>query len=302
MKVAYYSLVITEQLPVYQGQWTRSIRSLRRFNGALRVRLFVFNRPPDSLRAEAERNAVELICLGNYRDCLAGFLGEAGSALSHLPTLHKLVPLGLVGPDVSQVLFLDCDTFFSSDVDSLFTRHTTYDWYARESPYSRRSVLFPPDKEFLDEDLITQEALESGGDPVPLYNSGVFLLNRGLWRTLGSMQEEFLSIAWRLMLGAIDKPGLKIPPPLRRGVQEWAGSGNCDPLVYPSANFWIIEEIALCLTLARIPGLRHAQFTLADVLQGEELMLYRAWREKCTVAHYFSCYEALFLSDLQRVE
>src|ERR1700685_4262900 len=122
MKAVYYSLVLTAERTAYQNQWIRSIASLRKFNETIPVYLFLFNEPTHSILDKAAECEVSVHRLGSYRDCLTELAGEQGAALSCIPTLNKLLPLGHFGPQFSQVLFLDCDTFFFRDVATLFAK------------------------------------------------------------------------------------------------------------------------------------------------------------------------------------
>src|SRR4029078_2472624 len=42
-------------------------------------------------------------------------------------------------------------------------------------------------------------------------------------------------------------------------------------LPYPSANRWLLDELALWLTLGHVPGLTSADFSRTDVMQNGEL-------------------------------
>jgi hypothetical protein len=291
MPCVYYSLVLTNNQATYQRQWMRSIRSLRQHNATIPVYLFVFNTPPDALLDAAERYHVTLRHLGDYRD----HIGKENEALSCMPTLSKLLPLGFIAPDISQVLFVDCDTFFFADVEALFHKYRECDFYAREEVFSRRSVLFPYNPGYVDEDVLQTQAMTLDIEPIPPYNSGVFLLNGPVRRDLVALQKDFFCFAWKLAAGASLRLDTKIHPEVKMRASEWLkGPGN-QPMVYPAKNFWIFEQIALWLTLGRIPGLSHGQFAVGDVLQGLEFALFRSFG-RCTVAHYFSRLESRFVT------
>jgi hypothetical protein len=297
MKAVYYSLVLTSKPTVHQNQWIRSIGSLRKFNTTIPVYLFLFNEPTPAILERAEECEVVVHPLGSYRDCLRELAGEEGAALSCIPTLNKLLPLGHFGAAESQVLFLDCDTFFFGDVASLFSNHRQCQWYAREEPHSRRSAFLEYRPEHIDEDALCRIALETGAAPVPPYNSGVVLLNHGLCAELFALRKEFLQYAWRLTLGASMSPQITLPPELKNSLAKMPLRQRGGLIEFPSRNFWILEQVALWLTLGRIPDLSHDQFTMADVLQNGEFMIYRSYKTKCTVVHYLRGNEALFLKD-----
>jgi hypothetical protein len=297
MNAVYYSLVLTSEPTAYQNQWIRSIGSLRKFNKTIPVHLFLFNEPTPAILEKADECEVIVHRLGGYRECLRELAGEEGAALSCIPTLNKLIPLGYFEPSVSQVLFLDCDTFFFGDVASLFAKYQACHLFAREEPHSRRSAFLEYRASHIDEDALCRIAAETGAAFVPPYNSGVVLLNHGLSAELWALRKEFLRYAWRLTLGASMSPDISLPAELGNTLATMPRSQSGDPIEFPSGNYWILEQIALWLTLGRIQGLSHGQFLMADVLQNGEFMIYRSYKTKCTVVHYLRGNEALFLKD-----
>jgi hypothetical protein len=299
MKAVYYSLVLTAEPTVHQNQWIRSIGSLRRFNTTIPVHLFLFNEPTPAILEKADECEVIVHRLGSYRDCLREIGGEEGAALSCIPTLNKLIPLGYFAQSVSQVLFLDCDTFFFGDVATLFAKYQARHLYARETPHSRRSVFLEYRPSEIDEDALDRIAADRGTRPVPPYNTGVILLNQGVSADLFALRKEFLRYAWRLILGASLSPDMSLPLELRNFLATMPLNRLGDPIKFPSKNYWILDEIALSLTLGRIPDLSHGQFPMEDVLQNGEFMIYRSYRTKCTVVHYLRGNEALFLKDTE---
>src|SRR5271170_4072542 len=123
MKLVYYSLAFTDvkKALACERQWTQSIRSLRRYNSTIPVFLFIYGAPSKALLEEAERHKVSARVLGEYRSCFTGVPSSWHTPLSYYPTLHKFISLRFFdSADVSQILYLDCDTFFFGDVMSLF--------------------------------------------------------------------------------------------------------------------------------------------------------------------------------------
>jgi hypothetical protein len=298
MQAIYYSLVLTSRSLVYQTQWRRSIESLRRYNRDIPVFLFLFNDAPPEILKKAEECNVVVHNLGSYRDCLMELAGEEGAVLSAIPTLNKLLPLPRIDSRISQLLYLDCDTYFFGDVARLFADHRECRLYAREEQNSRKSPFFRYRKEYVDEDALACIAAETGATFVPPCNSGVFLLNHGLAAELSALRAEFLRYAWRLTLGgATMSRDLNIPPAVREYIAGLPPAQLIKGLPFPSNIFWLIEEIAFWLTLGRIPGLTHGQFPLADVLQNGEFRIYRSYRSKSILIHYFRTNEARFLMD-----
>ena len=297
MRAVYYSLVLTNESEVYENQWIRSIRSLRKFNSTIPVHLFLFNNPAQTFLQKAEQYGVIVHSLGSYREHLRELAGNAGEVLSCVPTLNKLLPLGYFSSDVPRLLFLDCDTFFFGDVDSLFERYQKCHWYAREEAHSKKNVLLGYRPTDTDEDVLHRIAAQTGAAPIPPYNSGVVLLNHGIAAELFDLRREFVRYAWRLSLGACNSEALDLPEDLRNALASVNSGGFGGALEYPSGSFWILEQVALWLTLGRIPGLTHEPFSMSDVIQNGEFMLFRSYRTKCTVVHYFGGNEALFLQD-----
>ncbi len=297
MTAVYYSLVLTAESTVYQNQWIRSISSLRRFNRTIPVYLFLLNDPTPAILEAAERYEVAVHRLGNYRDRLVELAAEEGAALSSVPTLHKLLPLGHFDDPAWQILFLDCDTVLFRDVASLFTTYTEHRFYAREESHSKRSVFFQYRPSATDEDVLSRIAAQAGASPVPPYNSGVMLLNRGLAAELFALRTEFLQFAWRLTMGALTSDRISISAELQRALANVPVSRLEEGIEYPSTNFWILEQLAFWLTLGKVQNLSHGMFNMADVLQNGEFMIYRSYKTKGTVVHYFSRNEAFFLRD-----
>ena len=88
-----------------------------------------------------------------------------------------------------------------------------------------------------------------------------------------------------------------MPPELGRDLAKMPPGRLGSPLEYPSKDYWILEQIALWLTLGKVQDFSHGQFPMADVLQNGEFMMYRSYRSKCTVVHYFRGNEDLFWTD-----
>jgi hypothetical protein len=296
MYAVYYSLVFTAERTTYENQWIRSVESLRKFNKTIPVYLFLFAEPTAGLINKARECDIIVRQLGGYRDCLREIAGEEGTILSSIPTLNKLLPLGSFPPTISQLLFLDCDTFFFGDVASIFLKYQQCKLYAREEPHSRRSRFLEYRPSCVDEDVLYRIAAETGSSPVPPYNSGVFLMNHGLDRQLYALREEFLDYAWRLTAGASLSPEINIPPGLKSKIAAFRNT-RLSEIEFPSRNYWILEQIALWLTLGMVNDLTHSAFPMEDVLQNGEFRIYSAYRNKCTILHYFRGNEALFLKE-----
>jgi hypothetical protein len=302
VRLAYYSIA---HFPYdsREHQWIQSIRSLRRYNRSIPVWLFVFNGASNELLAEAERWGVHICCLGDY----AGFLQKAharGEILAVYPTLHKFLILPhLPLQAATQVLYLDCDTFFFDDVDLLFDEHREQDWYAREEFTSRRSPL-GYDRNHVDEELLASIAHREGLHFISPFNSGVCVLNNGIWQSLYRLSDAYLGLVWRLLCGReISKPGDKV-----RDLQVWEAVRDVatdwdrlHALAYPSTNDWIIEQIALWLWLGRLPHFSLGTLSSAQVLQGDEFERMLTAQRQGVLAHYFTAMEKRFFASVPAI-
>jgi hypothetical protein len=303
MRLVYYSLANAPHAG-REKQWTQSIRSLRRYNTAVPVRLFLFNGATAELLREAERQHVDVHYLGEYGEFFRKTHGR-GSVLALYPTFHKFLVLAHapVG-DVAQVLYLDCDTFFFDNVDRLFDQYSAHPWYAREEPSSRRSY-FAYDPNHIDEDLLEHIARSEGVRSVSPFNSGVCLLNHGIWHDLERLRIPYLDLAWRLLCGRElngRNSALVHDPEIQQAVLATiADVDRMYALPYPSLNTWIIEQIALWLALGHLPDFSLGTFARSDVPQGGEFHDALRSRRRCVLAHYYSGTESEFFDAVARL-
>ena len=235
----------------------QSIRSLRLYNPSTTVWLFLFNGATAELRREAERQNVQVHDLGDYGEFFRQ-MHACGAVLAFYPTFHKFLVLGQVPlGDVACVLYLDCDTFFFDNVDRLFDRYSAGHWYAREEPSSRRSQL-AYDPGHVDEDLLQDIARGEGLRPIPPFNSGACLLNRGIWREMERLRIPYLDLAWRLLCGReLNRYNGTLPYDRELHQAVLAAITDADrahALPYPSANTWIIEPALHTGALLQRPG------------------------------------------------
>lgn len=298
MSLVYYSLACSPD-GAREEQLVQSMRSLRRHNGQIRVNLFLYGTPRRETLEEAQRQGVDVIHLGEFSDCFSELPRHWGQALVQHPTLHKLLSLRHCSFDgVDQVMFVDCDTFFFDDVDKVFAQHRDCDWYAREESLSRRNAHWY-NPEYLDEDLLADIARREGLVVVPPYNSGVCVMNRGVWWGLLWLVEDFLWYAWRLLLGAsLWRPEAMRNAALVQFVRDHASERErALALPYPSSNGWILEQVALWLVLGRLPQLSHNLLSPSHVAQGGEFTQITGQ----VLVHYFSEAEHRFFAMLGRV-
>jgi len=119
-------------------------------------------------------------------------------------------------------------------------------------------------------------------------------MNHGLWHHLCQLDHEFLSFTWRLLVGLSMRPTCKAP--FAKFVPEDPAERE-KALIFPSENAWIIEEVALWLTMGRLPWLTHDLLSRQDVVQGSEHSSHAGY----LLAHYFSHREKRFFNDLPRI-
>lgn len=275
MRLVYYSLANAPE-SVREEQWIQSIRSLRRHNRDVAVWLVLFNGASGGLLREAARWGVTVCDRGTYRGYLERLSCHSSSLAAH-PTLHKFFSLaGMPVRAVSQILYVDCDTFFFDDVERLF-EHCQSDWYAREEPFSRLSP-YGYDPNYLNEDLLADIVQRESLRPVVPFNSGVCVLNNGVWTEFERLSRAYLEYVRRL---DPDAPGH-------------------DPrtaLPYPSSNRWIIDQVALWLTLGRLAQLSQSLLSPDEVVQGTEFnAALSAVSPSVVAAHYYSLAACQFFS------
>lgn len=281
-------------------QLVQSLRSLRRYNARVVVYLVLYDPVPEHMLREAERWGVRVVQAEEYGAMLQRSHGF-GYVLAELPTLHKLfslrsLPLG----EASQILYLDADTFFFGDVENLFEGNLSAHWFAREEPYSGRSGL-GYDPAYLDERVLDEIVRGEGLGWVGPCNTGVVLLNYGVWWRLLELEGEFLDFALRLTLGVQLREGLAGGLE-GAAVLEAAGAEEVRrALPYPSGNAWILDEVAVWLMLGRVPGFIQGFFAADQVMQGDEPVRAGALRGECVVAHYFSNCMAEFFAAVPRI-
>ncbi len=301
MNLVYYSLSRPGD-GSYDFLWIQSIRSLRCCNQDLPVCLLVYDGVSDEILREADRSNVTVFQLGDYRDCLRRNFVH-GEVLSLYPTLHKFISLcELDTSEVSQILYLDCDTFFFDDPEILFNTYTECDWYAREAPTSR---LCPHgyNPVNIDEAELDSIVWQEGLAPIAPFNVGVCLLNHGVWRNFNQLQVTYLDNLWRLLVGRHRRGSDGSDEHIRSAVLDAATYfDHSRSLPYPSHNFWIADEIALWLTLGRIEGMSQGFLSSEHVLQGGEFVDGIEAGQSWVLSHYFTSMQAQFFSYVAALE
>jgi hypothetical protein len=299
MKLVYYSLANSPDARL-ERQWIQSIRSLRQYNGQVAVALLLYNGASTALYEECSRFGVTVYPMGSYKESLARLYVQ-GCSLAVLPTFHKFLALDHTSLyQVSQLLYVDCDTWFFGDVDILFERYRDADWYAREEPSSRLSK-YGADPRHIDEEALASLAQSVGARSVPPFNTGVCLMNHGIWQQLDKLRVTYLDLAWRLLCGTQLGVGQRVAddPEMRSSVlSALTSTDRFRALPYPSTNIWIIDEIALWLALGRLAHFSLGIMSQTDLAQGGE---FAEGAGRSVLAHYFSTQEEQFFRVVPRL-
>jgi hypothetical protein len=295
VRLIYYSLANSPGT-CFEWQWIQSIRSLRRYNATVPVWLFLYNGASEALLAQAAECRVHVQFLGDYKQYMQRAHAR-GSVLALYPTLHKFLSLAHGPLDrLAQVLFLDCDTFFFGNAERLFDLYSSCQWYAREEPGSLRSP-HGCDPTHIDERLLEHITRCRGWQPIVPFNSGVCLLNHGIWNNLEDLRAQHLDFVWRLLCGReFSGPrGMVHDTEIQHAVFDAATEiDHRRALPYPSTNTWIIEQIALWLALACLPRFSQGLLSRHHVCQGGEFHEMLDSGHKSIVAHYFNGNEREF--------
>ncbi len=285
-RLVCYSLTICGD-GIYTRQLLRAIASLRRYNANITVWVIAYGALPQGAEAALNALNVDVRHVSGYASRVHE-LSEHAEALSSYPVLPKYLSLAeLANFEIGQLLFLDCDSFFFGDVKVLFDRYGDADCYGREEPRSELSSYFDPS--YLDPAALASLFRSQGLRGVATLNTGALLMNHGLHRKIAPLLGCMLDDLSRLMMGltgTFDPDALPfvIPLPI----------DNSSPLLFPSSNPWIVDEVAFWLTLSRLPQLSLGLFDWQDFLQGQEFTLTDYKDTRAIACHYFSVNEEAF--------
>jgi hypothetical protein len=307
-QLVFYSLLLSraQPRPDLLRQLLTSVESLRRHGGRMPVVVFAWG---DGTAAQVERllapYGVDVLAQGSYEERLARCCPQGWPFLAQYPLLHKFLNFGAIAAlRPRQALFLDCDTLFFADVSRLFARYGEAHVYAREEPTCGRSH-YGYDPGYLDEAALARLCAELGIAALPPFNLGAVLMNHGIWSVLADLEPTLIAYAWRLLLWMAANPSeqraatygeigpvaaMRQRPP---ELASWAAAAP--PLPYPSANQWILDQLALWLALGHLPGLSYGDFSPHHVVQNGELLSHPEPRPEWVLCHYFS-------QNMRRVE
>ncbi len=298
-QLVFYSLLLpAHPRPDLLRQLLTSVQSLRRYGARMPVVVFTYNDTAAVVEPLLAPYGVSVLPQGSYEARLAQVCPDGWPFLAQYPLLHKFLNFGAIAAlQPRQALFLDCDTLFFDDVGRLFATYADAHCYAREEPTCRRSH-HGYDREYLDETALVRLTSTLGISPLPPFNLGAVLFNHGIWSALRDLEPALITYAWRLLLWLAMNPserrsgsyGEIAPASSMRqhpdAMAAWAAASP--PLPFPSANEWILDEVALWLTLGHLPGLRYGDFSPHHVVQNGELLSHAVPRPEWVLCHYFS--------------
>jgi hypothetical protein len=123
------------------------------------------------------------------------------------------------------------------------------------------------------------------------------MLNHGLWNDIAKRTSIFLNYAFRFVAGLARDPKTRgwLWPELAEVVMiDLLEQPDVSDLPFPSSNVWILDQVALWLTMGHVPGLTHGHLSREHVIQGAE----DSECETKVVHHYFGMDKTAFLSSL----
>ena len=300
-RLVHYSLYLNEPIDTSARardlveQLDASLTTLRRHNPSIDVAVFHHGRPQYEVEVLVAGHDVRLIEQPDYVELLDEVIPAAAPFLKDYPLLHKFANFNrLAEIDPGQTLYVDCDTLFFDDVDRLFDNYGGAHIVAREEPFTRRSP-HGHDPTYIDETAFETLLGDIGLTSVAPFNTGVVMMNRLLWREMTAVGRLSIEVAWRYVVwmaltdhqrggrfGRLDPvDALRARPDL---LSEW----SVDALPYPSANQWILDEVALWTALGTLPGLTTDDFALDDVPQSGEIFEWPVEHIPAVLGHYYS--------------
>ena len=295
-----YSVSLPTNAPRLDLLWQleASVRSLRAYNRAIPIVVFVYGDVPAELRRELAPHRVHVRAEEPYEARLARYMPRGWQALARYPVLHRWMNFRSISSfDPDQILQLDCDTFFAGDVALLFDQYSAADCYAREEPTCARSH-HGYDPEYLDESALARIASANGIRTPPPFNLGIVMWNNRVWHRFPQLDQMILHYTWRFLVWMALNPaqgaalGYGESEPAQFLAQHFESLATeqdvRELLPYPSANRWIVEQVALWCTLGHVPHLTYSDFSSRHVLQNGEFASDHGHAVQWIVCHYFS--------------
>lgn len=266
---------------------------MRRHNRDIEVVLFVYGNLWPQIRSVCATQSIMVHHQGRYEEYLARLCPTGWRALAEYPTLHRFFNMSMISErGFEQVLYIDCDTIFFDDVELIFSRYATADVTAREEVHTSRSP-YGPDVRFLDEAHLATIASAERASFVAPFNLGVMLFNNGACGRVAAEVPRLVDYVWRFVTWMALHP-LSHDAPYRefggvdRALEAATTSDHARALSYPSQNRWIVDEVAMWLTLGHIDGLTTGAFEPSIVAQNGETLQADPAATGWVLCHYFS--------------
>jgi len=295
-RLVHYSISLEpgEHRPDLIGQLDAAATTLREHNPHIPAVVFLYGALTPDLATVCRDHGLMVHEQGPYEQRLAELCPDGWPALARYPLLHRFLNFAeLAQAGAEQALYLDCDTLVLDDVELLFDRYADADVAAREEVHTSRNH-HGTDRAFVDEPLLARLAQAEGAVAIPPFNLGVVLFGRGVVATLAAYEALFVDYAWRFavwtaqhpvdgasaafgeFLGAAEAAAVTTPGALARA------------LPYPSTNRWILDEVALWMTLGHVPGLRVADIDRGDLAENGEFSAAHPTGASWVLCHYYS--------------
>jgi hypothetical protein len=295
-RLVHYSISLADGArgPDLIAQLDASAATLREHNPAIPAVVFVYGTLEPELAAVCREHDLMVAEQGPYERRLADLCPAGWPALARYPLLHKFLHFReLAAAGAREALFLDCDTIVFDDVERLFDRYADSDVAAREEVHTSRNH-HGTDRDFVDEPRLARLAAAEGAVAIPPFNLGVVLFGRGVVATLAAYEPLFVDYAWRFAVWMAQHPAAGAAA----AYGEFLGAGEAlalstpdalaRALPYPSTNRWILDEVALWMTLGHVPRLRTADFDRSDVAQNGEFAAADPAAAGWVLCHYYS--------------
>jgi hypothetical protein len=272
-----------------ESQLVRSVTSLRAHNQTIPVAVYWLGPLAQSLQQQLARLDIEVRRRESYGKLMNDF--PHGDLLAQYPFFHKYLVLEDEA-SCSQLLLIDCDTFFLGDVQLLFERYCEADIYGCPEAGSKRgNILY--DSEYLDEEALWETASKLGARGIAPFNCGALMFSRATLVQMPNLARLTVELSLRLMawIAMNATPELNRPEltELRSRLHLKDGkTAEIESIPYPSSNHWIVEEVAFWLAVGMLPDLTTADFDSRDVALGGDVILKSRAQSKWILGHYFS--------------